>query len=157
MTNLPQRVVKNSNDWNEAINQLIDVCADLQGEAPTISDWSKDGIVLLDGTTWQPNCMGYRTINFKHAKFVQLDLKLQQSTKNKAATAHLAQLPDSIALSNMSETVSTNTGLPGIGVCFAVATLTVNRITQNLVIPSVPSDGWSGNTVISVTYLCTNN
>lgn len=62
MTNLPQKVVKNSNDWNEAINQLIDVSADLQDEAPTISDWSKDGIVLLDGTTWQSNCMGYRTL-----------------------------------------------------------------------------------------------
>lgn len=153
MTNLPQKVVKNSNDWNEAINQLIDVCADLQGEAPTISDWSKDGIVLLNGTTWDVNAKGYRVAYFKHFRIVQLDLKLKgQITKERGVK--MAELPDWISLDQMSTVVNAN-DWPGNLQGFSFFRLTNTAINNILILPNVPANGWTPGGTLSATYLTT--
>lgn len=149
-----QHLTKGQSDWQVPVNQLIDQYADLEGETPTVSDWTKDGIVLLNGTTWQDNCKGYRIAQFKNFKLVQLDLKLT-GTNTTSSSQKLLDLPSSISLDQMSTIVGCNMGIPGIGVAFAVTTLTNTGVTQTLVSPNVPTNGWTPNPVVETTYLCT--
>lgn len=146
-----EKLQKGQADWDVTVNQLIDKYEELQEETPVVTDWTNEGVVLLNGTTWSKSTRGYRIMQFKHAKIVQLDLKFTcPSAKDR--DFQVATLPDSIAFGEgwMEAGSSTYPGMQG----YAIFVLADNNIRQTLISPNaVPSNGWGPGGACVATYL----
>ena len=108
-----------------------------------LSNWSKDGITLINGAVWQQNTFGYRTLKIGDATFVELDLKITSNAKTTDIGRDLVQLPDNIAPENPDRAlvIGVGTWVNNV-ICPTITTLARNKVSITLEASSVPGGSW---------------
>lgn len=148
--------------WADKYNDLIKELNKNFGDISQVqqklefTDWTKDGIVLLNGAKWESNSRGYRYLPIGNYKIVQVDLKLSTPENVKTDSIDIATLPDDIKPDGLQVLLGTTNWLGNLGRNGATEFLQGNTLKVSLLSTAAPTDGWSTSVWGSALYASNN-
>lgn len=120
------------------------------------TEWTKNGIVLLNGAKWESNARGYRYLQLGQYKLVQVDLKISTPNEVKTDSIDIATLPDNIRPYGLQVLLGTTNWLGNLGRNGATEFLQETTLKVSLLSTVAPKNGWSTSVWGSALYVSDN-
>ena len=117
------------------------------------TEWTKDGIVLLNGATWEDNSRGYRYLQLGQYKLVQVDLKISTPNEVKTDSIDIASIPDDISADGLDVYLGTTNWLGNLGRSGASEFIQDKVLKVSLLSTTAPTNGWSTSVWGSAIYV----